>query len=62
MRITVNPAVLDRLRKEDEAALVALEQKFDGHLTFVSDSHFHMEEFTITNDETGQQLFTSVEN
>jgi len=62
MRITVNPTVLDRLRKEDEAALVELEQKFEGHLTFVSDAQFHMEEFTITNDDNGRELFTSVES
>ena len=61
MRITVNPTVLDRLRKEDEAALVDLEKKFEGHLTFVSDSHFHMEEFSITNDDNGKVLFTSIE-
>ena len=62
MRITVNPTVLDRLRKEDESALVELEQKFDGHLTFVSDAHFHMEEFSITNDDNGKVLFSSIES
>jgi len=61
MRVTVNPTVLDRLRKEDEAALIALEEEFQGHLTFVSDSHFHMEEFSITNDDNGKVLFTSIE-
>jgi hypothetical protein len=58
----VSRSSLDRLRKEDEAALVELEQKFDGHLTFVSDAHFHMEEFTITNDDNGKVLYTSVES
>jgi ribonuclease G len=62
MRITVNPAVLNRLRKEDEAALIELEKKFQGHLTFVSDEHFHMEEFTITDEKTGRNLFSSIEN
>ncbi|MCF7849553.1 MAG: Rne/Rng family ribonuclease [Kiritimatiellales bacterium] len=61
IRITVNPSVLERLRKEDEAALVDLEAKFAGHLTFVSDAHFHMEEFSITNDDNGKVLFTSVD-
>lgn len=61
MRVAVNPSVLDRLRKEDEAALMALEAKFQGHLTFVSDGHFHMEEFTIINDDNGKVLFSSVE-
>jgi len=62
MRITVNPQVLDRLRKEDEQALIDMEQQFQGHLTFVSDSHFHIEEFTITNDDNGKILFSSVES
>jgi len=62
MRVTVNPAVLDRLRKEDEAALIELEREFRGHLTFVSDSHYHMEEFSITNEETGKILFSSMES
>jgi ribonuclease G len=62
MRITVNPQVLDRLRKEDEQALLDMEQQFEGHLTFVSDSHFHVEEFTITNDDNGKVLFSSIES
>ena len=62
MRITVNPQVLDRLRKEDEQALIDMEQQFQGHLTFVSDSHFHIEEFTITNDDNGRILFSSIES
>ena len=62
MRITVNPQVLDRLRKEDEQALIDMEQKFSGHLTFVSDAHFHIEEFTITNDDNGKILFSSIES
>ena len=61
MRVTVNPKVLDRLRQEDEQELIELEEQFHGHLTFVSDSHFHMEEFTITNDDNGRVLFSSVE-
>ncbi len=62
MRITVNPQVLERLRKEDEQALIEMEEKFHGHLTFVSDGHFHIEEFTITNDDNGKILFSSVES
>jgi len=52
----------ERLRREDEAALVDLEAKFQGHLTFVSDAHFHMEEFSITNDDNGKVLFSSVDS
>lgn len=62
MKITVNPAVLDRLRREDEETLIAMEKKFQGHLTFVSDPHLHIEEFTITNEQTKQVVFSSVEN
>ncbi len=61
MKITVNPMVLDRLRKEDEQALIDMEKKFHGHLTFVSDPHFHMEEFSITNEEKGKVVYSSVD-
>lgn len=59
MKITVNPTVLDRLRREDEQALIAMEKKFQGHLTFVADPHFHTEEFTITNEETNRVVYAS---
>lgn len=62
MKVTVNPAVLNRLRKEDEQTLIDMEKKFQGHLTFVSDPHFHMEEFTITNDQIKQVVYSSVES
>jgi ribonuclease G len=62
MKITVNPTVLDRLRREDEETLIAMEKKFHGHLTFVSDPHFHMEEFTITNESSKKVVYSSVEN
>ena len=62
MRVTVNPLVLERLRKEDEQALIEMEKEFEGHLTFVSDGHFHIEEFNITNDDNGKVLFTSIES
>jgi ribonuclease G len=62
MKITVNPTVLNRLRREDEETLVDMEKKFHGHLTFVSDPNFHMEEFTITNEETNRVVYTSGES
>ncbi len=62
MRVTVNPQVLERLRKEDEQALMDMEKQFHGHLTFVSDGHFHVEEFSITNDDNGKVLYTSIES
>jgi len=62
MKITVNPNVLERLRKEDEQTLVDMEKKFHGHLTFVADGHFHMEEFTITNEENNRVIYASTDN
>jgi len=62
MKITVNPAVLDRLRREDEQMLIDMEKKFQGHLTFVSDPHLHMEAFTITNEQTHQVVYSSVDS
>ncbi|MBI9020488.1 MAG: Rne/Rng family ribonuclease [Verrucomicrobia bacterium] len=62
MKVTVNPTVLDRLRREDEQALIDTEKKFSGHLTFVADAHYHMEEFSIINEENGHIVYSSVEN
>ncbi|MBM4152628.1 MAG: ribonuclease E/G, partial [Kiritimatiellaceae bacterium] len=62
MKVTVNPVVLDRLRHDDEKTLIALEKKFQGHLTFVSDVHLHMEAFTITNEQTHQIVYSSIES
>jgi len=61
MKISVNQIVLDRLRREDEQALIAMEKKFQGHLTFVADPHLHMEEFNITNEETKRVVYSSGE-
>jgi ribonuclease G len=56
LRITVNPAILERLRKEDEAELMAMEEKFGGRLTFVSDPGKHLEDFAIHHAGTGEEL------
>lgn len=61
LKITVNPQIMDRLRREDEEVLIALEEKHSGRLTFVSNSQLHMEEFSILNAETGEELFSNVE-
>ena len=61
LRISVNPTILERLRKEDEAVLVAMETKYHGRLTFVSAPAFHLEEFTIQNAESGVELYSSAE-
>lgn len=62
LKITVNPKVLLRFRREDERALLELEDKFSGHLTFVADPHFHMEEFTIANEGDGKVLYKTAEH
>ena len=59
MKITVNPAVLDRLRSEDEELLVSMERKFHGHLTFVASAGMHVEDFSIVKAEGGEVLFQS---
>ncbi len=61
VKITVNPAVMERLRSEDEQELVDLQQKHGGRLSFVSDPGRHMEEFTIVHAVTGEELYSSVE-
>ena len=55
-RVFVNPIVLERLRKEDEEALVELERKYGGRLSFRSDSQFHTEKFSISNALTNEEL------
>jgi ribonuclease G len=59
VKITVNPAVLDRLRSEDEELLVNLEKKHHGHLTFVANPGMHVEEYSIARAESGEMLYQS---
>jgi len=61
IKITVNPVVLERLRSEDEAILVEMEEKYHGHLTFVASQNIHVEEFIISKTESGEELFSNVE-
>ncbi len=58
VKITVNPSVLDRLRTEDEEILVKVEEKYGGRLSFRSDPAMHVESFTITRAETGEELYS----
>jgi ribonuclease G len=60
IKVTVNPSILDRLRTEDEAILVQMEEKFHGHMTFVANPNMHVEEFSIVNSQTGEELYSSV--
>jgi ribonuclease G len=56
LRIYVHPEVLNRLRTEDEALLIELEQKLHGKLSFRADPAFHFEQFKITDALTGKEL------
>jgi ribonuclease G len=60
-RITVHPIVMDRLRRSDENLLVELEEKYGGHLAFVSDAHLHIEEFVISNPETHETYYSNID-
>lgn len=60
LRISVNPGVLDRLRKEDEKLLLDIEKRFNAKLTFVGDGNVHLEEFKI-NDAEGKELYATRE-
>ncbi len=62
LRIIINPAILERLRKEDEATLVQLEQKHGTRLTFVADPGKHVEDFAIMHATTGEELYSSPEH
>jgi len=57
LRISVNPMIMDRLRKEDEQVLIDLEKKCGTRLTFVSDVNLHVEGFRITHGQTGETLY-----
>jgi ribonuclease G len=56
LRIVSHPAVLDRLRKEDEQILIEMEKKFFGKLTFRADPAFHAEQFKILNALTNEEM------
>lgn len=56
LRISVNPMIMDRLRKEDEQVLIDLEKRCGTQLTFVSDSAIHIEDFRILHGQTGAVL------
>ena len=57
LRISVNPMIMERLRKEDEQVLIDLEKRCGTQLTFVSDSNLHVEDFRIAHGQTGELLY-----
>ncbi len=56
LRVMVHPAVLERLRTEDEEILVDMEQRLSGKLSFRADPTLHKEEFKIVNPVSGEEL------
>jgi ribonuclease G len=62
LQVTLHPSVLDRLRREDEQVLIELESKHAGHLSFRSDPAKHMEFFSIADRNSGEVLYSSVDN
>lgn len=61
LQVVVHPSVMERLRTEDETALLELEAKFEGKLHFKSDPTKHVEFFGINNALTGEVLFSSLD-
>lgn len=56
LRTFCHPHVLERLRLEDEKLLVEIEENYNVRLAFRSDPVLHIEQFRITDAETGQEL------
>ena len=59
LKVIVHPAILDRLRNEDEENLLGLEDKYKVRLSFVSDSHLHRETFSISDADSGDSLYSA---
>jgi len=56
LRIVVSPAVLERLRTEDEKLIIDLEKRYFGKLSFRAEPAFHAEQFKIVNVATDEEL------
>ena len=56
LRVTLHPENLERLRTEDESRLVLIEQEHGVKLSFRADPGYHLENFTIFNADTNEEL------
>ena len=56
LRIVVHPAVLERLRTEDQKLMIDLEKRYFGKLSFRSDPGMHAEQFKIVNVANNEEL------
>ena len=54
--VSVNPMVLDRLRKEDENLIINMEKKHLVKLSFRAEPDLHAEQFKIFNGVTNKEL------
>ena len=61
LRISVNPLIMERLRKEDEQVLINLEKRCATQLTFVSDVNLHIEDFRILHGQSNEVLYEDKE-
>jgi ribonuclease G len=52
IRVLLHPQVLERLRNEDEALLLAMEERYNIQLSFCADATYHMETFRILDAKT----------
>ena len=56
LRVTVHPSVLARLRNDDSDRLRAIEEELGASLTFRAEPSFHVEEYRLTDEDTGDDL------
>ena len=56
LRVLCHPSILERMRLEDEAHLIELEDLYNVRLAFRADPSHHVENFTILDAETGQEM------
>lgn len=61
LQVCVHPAVLERLRTEDEEIICNLQNDYKGRLSFKSDPLRQAESFSIVDAESGQTLFVAGE-
>ncbi len=61
LQICVHPAILERLRTEDEEIIKNLQTDYKGRLSFKSDPLRQAESFSIIDANTGQTLFAAGE-
>lgn len=62
LQTVVHPAVLERLKREDEQFLIDMEAKYNAQLSFKSESNRHIETFSIFDAITGKLLYSNEEN